>query len=156
MCSPLLIMAGATLIGGAMQGSAQREAANAEARAAETNAAIADAQAEQARQIGNLEEQKVLREVRRTLGAQRAAFGAGNVDPAMGTALDLQAETAREGAIDAMTVRANAMRQAWGFQSEASQYREGARVSRRAGQMAQRTTLLTSASRAYGQYAGGG
>lgn len=154
MCNPLIFTAAATLIGGAMQGSAQREAANAEANAAETNAAIATQQAEQARVASNFEEQKVYREMRRALGSQRASFGASNVDPSMGSALDLQAETVAEGAMDAEIVRANAMRQAWGFESEASQQRQGARASRRLGVMQQRTTLLTSAARAYGQYKG--
>lgn len=156
MCNPALIMVGATLIGGAMQASGQREAANAEANAAIANSKIAEAQAQQAREIGGMEEQRVLRQMRRTLGAQRAAFAAGNVDPSEGSALDLQLETAQEAKTDAEIARANAMRQAWGFDVEASQQRTAARYARREGGQQARTTLLTSATRAYGGYYGKG
>lgn len=154
MCNPALIMVGASVLGGAMQGSAQREAANADARAAETNAVIADIQAEQAKQIGNIEETRVLQNTRRVLGAQRAAFGAGNVDPSSGTALDLQTEAAAEGQKEAEIARTNAMRQAWGYQTEATQLRQGAKVARRTGVAQQRSTLLTTAANAYSSYKG--
>lgn len=152
MCSPALVMVGATLVGGAMQAQGQREAANAQANAAEANAKIGEVQAQQAREIGGMEEQRVLRQMRRTLGAQRAGFAAANVDPSQGSALDIQLETAQEAKTDAEIARANAMRQAWGFDVEASQQRTAAKVVRREGAQQARTTLLTSASRAYGGY----
>lgn len=156
MCNPALIMVGATLVGGAMQAQGQREAANAQANAAEANAKIAEVQAQQAREIGGMEEQRILKQMRRVLGAQRTAFAAGNVDPSEGTALDLQLETALEAKTDAEIARANAMRQAWGFDVEASQQRMAGRYARREGVQQARTTLLTSASRAYSGYYGTG
>lgn len=156
MCNPLLIMAGASFVGGAMKANAEGAAADQEARTAQQNAMIADAQAEQAKQIGNIEEQRVLQSVRRTLGAQRAAFGASNVDASTGTPLDIQLETAGEGAADAAIARANAMRQAWGFEVDAKQSRERAAFAKQSGKMQRRATLLTSAANAYGTYKGVG
>jgi hypothetical protein len=155
MCNPALFMLGASFLGGAMQGQAQREYGEQEASVAKQNAMIAEAQGEQAKFIGGIEEQRVLQNVRRTLGAQRTGFAAANVDPASGSALDIQLETAQQGAMDATIARANAMRQAWGFGTEAQQQREAGRFARRAGVMRQRATLLTTASDAYRSYAGG-
>lgn len=156
MCNPLLFTVGATLLSGAMSAKAEGEAGADAERAAKQNALIADAQAEQARQIGNIEETKVLRKMRQTLGAQRAGIAAANVDPSSGSALDLQLETAQLGSEEATITRANAMRQAWGFDIESQQQRELADVTRRTTRNKQRQTLLTSASRAYSQYYGTG
>jgi hypothetical protein len=154
MCAPALFLAGASLVGGAMQAQGQREAGRRDEMVANQNAQIADAQAEQARLIGGMEEQRVYQNIRRTLGSQRAGFGAANVDASSGSALDIQTETAQFGAADATIARANAMRQAWGFDVEAQQQREGGRYARRTGENRARTTLLTSAADAYQGYAG--
>lgn len=156
MCNPALILVGTTILGGAMQAKAQGEEADAQAVAARTNAAIAESQAEQAKAVGALEEQQIFRKMRQTIGAQRAAFGSANVDPSSGSALDLQTEAAQLGTEDAYIARSNAMRQAWGFGVEAQQSREAARYALRSGRQAQRRTLLTTASRAYGGYYGQG
>lgn len=155
MCNPALIMVGASVLGGVMKGKAEKEAGEEAQRVANQNAMIAEAQAEQARQIGGIEEQRALQNVRRTIGSQRAAFGAMNVEASSGSALDVQLETAKMGAADATIARANAMREAWGFEVEAQQQRESGRFARRAGVNAQRATLLTTAGNAYRSYYGG-
>ena len=50
------------------------------------------------------------------VAAQRTGFAAGNVDVNSGTAAQLQRNTQTQGGIDLMTLRANAAREAWGYQ----------------------------------------
>lgn len=147
MCEPTTMMMASmalTAVGGIQAASAQRAAANAEARSAEQNARVAQQQAEQARQIGNIEEERQLRRVRAALGAQRASLAANGLDINTGSALDLQAETAGFGAADALNLRANALRQAWGFEVDATNSQNRARAARANGRNAAIGTLLTT------------
>jgi hypothetical protein len=159
MCEPTTLMmaslaltAGSGLYGAA----AANEAGKAEQRAADQNAAVARNQSEQAKQIGNIEEERQLRRVRAALGTQRATLAANGLDVNSGTALDLQAETAGFGAADALNLRANALRQAWGFDVEAVNQTNRGRAARAAGRNQAIGTLLTTASSMTGQaYSGG-
>lgn len=147
MCAVAPLMAASmvlTAIGGIQQASAQRAAASAEAQAADQNARVAQQQAEQARQIGNIEEERQLRRVRAALGAQRAALAANGLDINTGSALDLQAETAGFGAADALNLRANALRQAWGFEVDATNSKNRARAARAQGRNSAMGTLITT------------
>lgn len=122
MCGPaaLAITAiGATLIGGYQQAQAAKAEGAYAAQVADQNAKVATQQADYERQLGNIEEEKQRRNVRLMLGAQRAALAANGIDTTSGTALDLQTETAQFGTEDALAIRANAARRAWGYEVEA-------------------------------------
>jgi len=148
-----LALTGASGLYGA---AAANEAGKAEQRAADQNAAVARNQAEQAKQIGNVEEERQLRRVRAALGSQRAAIAANGLDVNTGTALDLQAETAGFGAADALNLRANALRQAWGFDVDAVNQTNRGRAARAAGRNQAIGTLLTTGASMVGQaYSGG-
>lgn len=159
MCEPTTLMIASlalTGLGGVQTARAQRAAGEAEARAAEQNARTAQQQADQARQIGNIEEERQLRRVRAALGSQRAALAANNLDINTGTALDLQAETAGFGAADALNLRANALRQAWGFEVEATNSRNRASAARANARNAMMGTLITTGASMFGTaYSGG-
>lgn len=119
MCEPTtwLYVAGLVLAAGGTAASidaSNKQAAFMSDQAAEDAKAQRN-QAEQAKQIGNIDEERRLRQVRQMIGAQRAAAAANGLDPNEGTPLDLQTQTAGLGAEDAMTLRLNAMRQAWGL-----------------------------------------
>ena len=154
MCEPTtLAIASMALTAGAgvYSASAQRAAGKYEQQVAERNATIADQQAEQAKQIGNIDEERQLRRVRAALGSQRAALAANGIDVNSGTALDLQAETAGFGAADALNLRSNALREAWGFNVEATNQRNSGRAARAQGRNAAIGTMLTTASSVAGQ-----
>lgn len=122
MCEPTTLAVASlvlTGIGGVTTYRAQRAAADTAEQIAEQNAGIARQQAEQERQIGNIEEERQLRRVRAALGTQRATLAANGLDINTGTALDLQAETAGFGMADALNIRTNALRRAWGFEVDA-------------------------------------
>lgn len=159
MCEPTtLAIASLALTGvsGVYQASAARAAGRYEQQVAERNATIAEQQAEQAKQIGNIEEERQLRRVRAALGTQRAALAANGLDVNSGSALDLQAETAGFGAADALNLRSNALRQAWGFQVEATNMRNAGRAARAQGRNAAIGTLLTTGASMAGQAYGAG
>jgi len=137
------IALGSVIASAAMQGVGQKKQGNAMARAAESqaqqydfNAGIADLQAQDAQQRGVEEEQRFRTQVRGLVGTQRTGFAGQNVVAGTGSAADVQADSARLGELDAQQIRANAQREAWGYQVQADDLRMGAKVARQGGQAA--------------------
>ena len=118
------------------QGNAAGRAADSQAQQYEFNAGIADLQAQDATQRGLEEEQKFRSQVRGLIGTQRAGFAGQNVSVGDGSAADVQGDTAFLGEQDARKIRANAQREAWGYQVQAEDLRKGADVARKGGQAA--------------------
>lgn len=114
-------------------GEIEQQAAEDQAKIYEFNAAVAEMQAEDAVKRGHDEESRFRAGVRGLIGSQRAAFAASNVDVGFGSALDVQADAAYLGELDALTIRNNAAREAWGFKIEAEDSRRRAAITRRTG-----------------------
>jgi hypothetical protein len=114
-------------------GEQQREVADSQADLADYNAAVATLQAEDAIARGAEDENRFRSGVRGIIGAQRAATAAGNVDVGFGSALDVQADAAFLGELDALTIRTNAAREAWGFKVEAEDLRRRGQIARKEG-----------------------
>ncbi len=156
MCEPTTIAYGLAAVlavaGGVQTARAQKAAGEAQAQADEANARIGRQQADQARQIGNMEEERQMRRVRAAVATQRATQAANGLDVNSGTALDLQAETAGFGTADALNLRSNAIRQAWGFEVGAVNDINSASAARAAGSNAATGTMLTTASQVAGMY----
>lgn len=148
MCEPTTILAVGALALGAAGGYVQYKGQKAQAayneQVDENNAKVADAQATQALQAGNIEEDRQRARVRQMIGAQRTALAANNVQTSSGTALDLIGETAQMGEDDALTIRANAARDAWGFKSQGVDYRNQATLTKAMGKNAGTATLLST------------
>lgn len=130
------------LVGVTLQGGAQIRAGREAQAAATSNARIANAQAEAALRKGRFEERAVRRNVDRLIGSQIAAAAASGVNPGAGTAVDIQAGTARIGETDAMTIRENAFLEASGYKMQAKQYKRAARSARNEGFLNGAGTLL--------------
>ena len=64
---------------------------------------------------------------------------------------DFQGDPAAIGEQDALTIRANAARQAWGYKVEANNYRNEGRVAKATGRNAAAGTYLTTAANAMSQ-----
>jgi hypothetical protein len=86
------------------------------------NAAVANANAQQAIISANADEQKQRDQVRRILGAQQAGYGGAGVAVDSGSALDVAADTAAQGEVDALTIRYNGRLRANAAQSQAAAY----------------------------------
>lgn len=116
-------------------GRAQREAAESQAGLADYNAAVAKLQAQDAIARGREEESQYRQQVAGMIGSQRAGFAGANIDVSSGSALDVQADAAFLGELDALTIRNNAAREAWGYEVEAEDQRRRAEIARREGVM---------------------
>jgi len=120
-------------------GKAGHEAADSQADLADFNAAVAGVQAEDAVARGAEEESRFRAGVRGMVGSQRAGFAAGNIDVGYGSAADVQADTAFLGELDALTIRTNAAREAWGYKVQAEDLHKRAAIARKTGVMLEAT-----------------
>lgn len=107
------------ITGAIMQSSAMRAAGDYQASIAATNAKIAGIQEKQALEAGDVEASRQNLKTQATIGAIKAAQGASGTDVASGSSAIVRSGVAGAGAIDELTIRNNAARRAWGFQTEA-------------------------------------
>lgn len=151
MCGPYLAVAAMALqfIGNKQAGDAQAQASMFDASIAKQNASIAEQAARDTKAAGHEAESNYLQKVANLTGRQRTTFAANNVEQS-GTALDIMAESAGQGAADATRIRSNAIREAWGYQNEADQYRQKAAFSRYSAKVAKKGGILTGATQALG------
>ena len=70
---------------------------------------------------------------RGVIGTQRAGYAGQNVDVGVGSAIDVQADAALLGELDAQTLIQNAEREAWGYKVEGADRRMAADVARKGG-----------------------
>jgi hypothetical protein len=136
------------------QGLAEQRSAYDQAGLADYNAQVADLQATDAIDRGRDEESRFRTGVRGLIGSQRAGIAAGNVDVGFGSAVDVQADAAFLGEMDALTIRTNAAREAWGFKVQSEDYRRRAAITRKEGDYAAETGIVRGrAERAAGDAA---
>jgi len=117
----------------AKAGRLEQEAKNNEADLADYNASVADLQAEDALARGAEEENIYRAQVKTLIGRQRVGFAAGNIDVTSGLPVDVAADIAHTGELDALTIRNNAAREAWGFNVEGEDLRRRATILRKEG-----------------------
>lgn len=117
------------------------------------NAKYAEQQAADAVDIGQEAEYRHRAGVRGLVGSQRAASAAQGIEIDSGSALDVQLESVGIGELDALTIRNNAAREAWGYKVEAADLRNRGKMAQFAGKTAAASyrnaswsTLLTGAS----------
>ena len=103
-------------------GQANAGAASYQAAVARNNAAVAEQNAQYALQSGRIEEQTRRQKTAGIIGEQRAKMAASGIDIGSGTPLNLQESTAQVGELDALTIRNNAMRKAYGYRVQASDF----------------------------------
>ena len=99
-------------------GQAQQRSAEKQAQLADYNAAVAELQSLDAYQRGELEANRFRARTRGVVGEQRTQFAAGNIDVGYGSTVDVQADAAFLGELDALTISNNAAREAWGYRVE--------------------------------------
>ncbi len=138
-----ILMVGGTLLSGAGQiatADANAKAAKANAEIQRNNALMADRQAKNVLDAGTREEQKQKAITAQLMSKQQASMAANGVDVAFGSPLDLMVDTAKMGAVDALTIRTNAYRnyddvrnQAVSSRNQAALYDMEAKNSRTAG-----------------------
>lgn len=120
------------------------------------NAAVYERQAEDALVRGREDEQKFRQGVRALIGGQKAGFAGQGVDVTQGSALDVQADAAFLGELDALTIRTNASREAQGLRDQASVSRQGGSMARNQAYGQAAGTVLTGTSILAQRYGWGG
>lgn len=120
----------------------------------ESNKEIAELKAKSAKRKGQAEESRSRQRIKQLIGKQRAALAAQGVSLEGEGVQDIIQETGRVGEVDALTIRLNAMREAFGYEQEARTAGFEGRMVERAGRFGAAETLLTGGLRAYEQYKG--
>lgn len=143
-------------IGSIQQGKQQAAAAKYNAQVQENNATIAKQNATFVAQEGAANTEREQMKTRATVGAIKAAQSANGVDVNTGSAVDVQSSAAELGELNAITVRSNAVRQAYGFQTQAASDqaqaaldRQQAKYDTRAGYMKAASTLIGQGTQGY-------
>jgi hypothetical protein len=120
---------------------------NAAARSAAFNQNIARYNANQTRQTGVIEEDRVRREARQRTGIVQANIGASGLNG--GTADDILASSIYAGELDALTTRFNYKSQADGLDMQASLYGNAAKDARRGSYLNAASALLKGGTNYY-------
>jgi hypothetical protein len=148
-----------SFIGNQRQAAAAKAQGEYESNIDNQNASLADAQAQDALQRGQVDESRQRMATRQNIGSSRAALAAQGVDISSGSAADVQASEAGLGELDALTIRNNAAREAWGYTVEGINYRQQGKLAKFGGQQAAAgytansySSLLSGAAQTYGIY----
>jgi hypothetical protein len=166
MCEPITaanavyyVMAAAASVSAASaysQGQQQKKLGEYNAKVDENNAKTAASAAEEAAKRGQIAEDQHRDRVRQFAGSQKAAMAAAGGDLTDQSSMNILADTARAGEFDALTIRSNAAREAWGLGNQADNFTAQAAGTRfqgsnaaSAGNWGAATSLLNGASGAY-------
>ncbi len=152
MCNPAIALVAVTVASTAASMYSQSKQAKYQSAIADRNAEIAEAQAQDSINRGNIEADQRRREMRQRSGTAAATMGATGAELSSGTALDVFADNAQFGTLDALTTVNNAQREAYGYQVQAANYKAEASSARKQGNVGAATTLLTAPLKAYGAY----
>ena len=130
-----------------------------QAAVAQENARVSQEQARLALEAGTVNEQTVRLKTAGMFGAQRTAMAANGIDLGEGTATDILTTTKYMGERDALTVRDNAARAAWGYRVQANNQLNQASAYSVAGSainptMAAAGSLLSTAGSVAGSWYG--
>lgn len=153
---PMMAMMGMQAIGAGMSAYGQIQAGNQADKLYQRNAQIAEIQAKDALARGRVEAKRARRQTEQVIGAQRTGFAAQGVDVNRGSALDIQADAAYLGELDALTIRNNAAKEAWGYRTQADDLRFQGAVAKQEGQFgAFKTIIGAGGSMLMARYGGG-
>lgn len=152
---PYIAAAGAVASAGAAvySGNAQAAQAGYQAQVAANNATIAQQNATYALQAGAAKEQASRIKTAALVAQQKAIQGASGLDVNSGSDVDVRGSTNVLGELDALTIRNNAAREAYGYGTQGSNFTAQAGLDRAAasndatsGYIGGASSLLSSAS----------
>lgn len=110
------------------------------------NADIAEYQADDAIARGELDAKRMRRRTKQVIGSSRVSMAAQGVDVNQGSAVDTQADAAYLGELDALTIKSNAAKEAWGYKTQAEDLRYKGRLAMHKGKTDIFNTILGGAS----------
>ena len=126
----------------ALQGVADYQNSKQKAKALKQNAEAKRQEAKDTRVAGYQQGDKQRERGEQFKGSQRAQLGASGVDVNSGTAGQIQEDTARLSEYDARVIENNALRQAWGLESDAAMLDYQAKVEKKQSRINLFSTIL--------------
>jgi len=123
MTAGMTAMAGATIAATAYSAYGNYQMGKYNQCVAENNAQVAEYQAEDAIQRGELEEKQYRLKIEQLKGQQRASIASSGLLLDQDTAGDVLLDTAETGERDVMTIRSNAAREAYAYRVQAANSR---------------------------------
>jgi len=137
---------GAIGVGALAGGEAEANAGKAENELWKYNAQALNYQAESAIERGRLDVADYRRDLAQVMGTQKANAAAQGIDVNTGSALEVRADTARQGEDDIERIRHGAKLEAWGYQQEATQAAYQGQLAKYAGKNKQKGSILGGAA----------
>lgn len=153
MCEPTTIAMGLMAVSGAFAAKSAHDQGKYQQKVMENNAKSAEYAAQDALARGAVEEDQARQRMRAMIGQQKAALAANGIDTTTGTGSLLLTDTAGLGEFDALTVRNNAMKQAYGMNVQADNLMAEGAAARVGGRNQAIGSLLTTGSQAMSMYA---
>jgi hypothetical protein len=117
---------------------------NAQKKAADADAAVAERRAIDVEEAGQEEEARFRAGVRGLIGKQRVGFAAQGVEVSSGSAVDVQADAAYLGELDAIQIKNNAAREAWGIRQDAESMRKSGSIARSESRWGAASSILST------------
>lgn len=143
---------GLTAASTAMQYSAAKSAGDYQQSVANVNADLDDLSAGDAIARGDKAAGAQHKKTKQLIGAQRAALGASGAAVNSGSAADLTADSKTLGALDALTIKSNAAREAFGYKVQGLNSRASGQFAHMESRAKMNSTLLTGGIQAIGAY----
>lgn len=141
------VASGVMAAGGAIkQGQAAKKQAAYQSQVERNNAQIAGWQAEDATKRGAIAEQRQRLATSRLAGAQRAGMASSGVELTSGSPLDVLGDTSMLGELDALTIRSNAEREAYGFRAQGQNLQAQSALTQMAGRDAVQASYIGAGS----------
>lgn len=146
------IAAGAAIASAATTAYSYDQQGKYQKKVGENNALSAEFAAKDALARGMVEEDKARDRARALIGKQKAALSANGIDFSTGVGGNILSDTAAMAEFDTLTVRNNAMKQAYGFKTQSDNLLSEGRAARIGGNNAAVGSLLTGGSQATSYY----
>jgi len=134
----------------AFQAFSQVQQGQATRRIYASQAAAVDDEAQRVSESGSVAEQTHRLKVQQLISTQTAAAGASGADVSSQSFGNVMDQAATTGELDALTIRMNAQREAWGLKTRAQGLRYQGRAAEAAGVSQALGTALTGFASAYG------
>ncbi len=146
MCEPTTIAAVALIAGGALKAKGEMDQANADADTLAFQRDMERVKAVDASQRGAQQEGIARTKGTQEVSSQATQIAQGGLETS-GTAAKVLSDTRAMSELDALTIRSNAAREAWGHQMQAEQYDRAAKAKRDQAATAGLGTFLGSAAK---------
>lgn len=152
MCDVAFIPMALTVAGSLFGADAANQEGKYQQQVQQNNAIVSDNMAKDAENRGKIEEANHRLKVAQMKSSQRARLGASGGDLNVGTAGELQMDTAMMGELDALTIRSNYQRDAYNYREQARGHTAQAGLERSKGKNTATATLLSGGTQVAGQW----